>query len=81
MKKIKLTGKQIRLLLNVDENGYSLYVELSKLLKENKDLPDEEFVELSIENHVCEDMEKMIKEYLDNSYNKVANELLEIEIE
>lgn len=71
MKKLKLKGKQIRLLLKVENAGFGFFPRVSTFLEENAILSDEETTESEFKNDEFDDVTDMITDYLtSNSLNK-----------
>ncbi len=66
MKKLILTGKQIRLLLKVEGSGYGFYDNVTYFLEENKELPDEETAELEVGDDEFDDVTSMVNSYLED---------------
>lgn len=64
MKKLVLTGKQIRLLIKVENAGFAFYRNVSNFIEENEELPDEENAELEVDDEAFEDVLDMITDYL-----------------
>jgi hypothetical protein len=65
MKSLILTGKQIRLLLKVENSGYVFYERVTEFLLENEQISDGEIAEREFYEDEFDDVAKMVNGYLD----------------
>jgi hypothetical protein len=61
MKKIFLTGKQIRILLKIESFGFPFFARVSDFLEENQDVSDELIVEQQFTKDECDDIHEMVE--------------------
>lgn len=67
MKKLNLKGKEIRLLLKVDNSGLGFYSPITKILTNNMNLADQQEINIGVKDEESEDMIKMIMIYINNN--------------